>query len=115
MAEPAGYRWSCEKFTSSFLCSAARALVNKAKDYLYFALLRLKRINAKNKSIGFTSSNNTQRSNKGGNSFDETSNGIMKKITELSLTQILGQVYFLEKRNSSSAFTPDLISNMVCG
>lgn len=87
MAEPAGYRWWCEKFTYSFpCCLAARVLVNKAKVYLYFTLHRLKRIKSKNESVAFTSSNNIQCSNKGANSFDEISKGIMKKITEMRLT-----------------------------
>lgn len=86
MAEPAGYRQQCEKFTSPFLCClAGRVLVNKAKDYLYFTLLRLKRINSKNESIAFTSRTNIQCFNKGEKSFDETSNEINKKITEMSL------------------------------
>lgn len=64
---------------------------------MYFTLLRFKWINSKNKSIAFTSSNNIHCSNKGGNSFDETPNGIMKKITEMSLKWILDKVYFPEK------------------
>lgn len=80
---------------------------------MYFTLLRLKRINSKNESIAFTSRTNIQCSNKGGNSFDETSNEINKKITEMSLEMNTVLSLLFGKLNTSSVFIPDLILNMV--